>query len=231
MKVGVLSDIHGNSAALRAVVPELERVGVERLFYLGDLVGYYYHPDEALEMLRRWDLTMILGNHERMLAEFLQDPEVAKDLTRRFGSGLRMAVDRLSKEDLQMLLKLPTTLRVEVDGVRCVLAHGSPKNPDLYVYPDSPQAVLNQVAQEDADFVFMGHTHRPFWYEQNGVRVMNVGSVGQPRDFGGYASWAWFDTGTKAFQLEKTLYDVTPVVEEVHKTDPKLNFLADVLRR
>lgn len=231
MKVAVLSDIHGNSEALRAIVPSLEELGVQKILYLGDLVGYYYHPDEALAILRRWDVTLIQGNHERMLAEYLDDPEVAKDLTRRFGSGLKCAVERLTSGDLQMLLHLPTTLRIEVEGVRCVLAHGSPKNPDLYLYPDSPPALLSHVARENADFVFMGHTHRPFWYEHNGVKVMNVGSVGQPRDYGGYASWAWFDTESREFQLEKTLYDVTPVAAEARAVDPKLKFLVDVLHR
>ncbi|MFO0212044.1 MAG: metallophosphoesterase family protein, partial [Pseudanabaena sp.] len=67
MKIGVLSDIHGNHLALEAVLKEARKLGVEKLLILGDLVGYYYHSVEVLRQLEEWSTEMIGGNHEEMM--------------------------------------------------------------------------------------------------------------------------------------------------------------------
>ena len=77
MKIGVLSDIHGNHIALEAVLTEAVSLDINRLCVLGDMVGYYYHPDRVLEMLKAWPVDVIQGNHERMLRKY-QDSDAEK---------------------------------------------------------------------------------------------------------------------------------------------------------
>ena len=69
MKIAVLSDIHGNNLALKLVLDEARILGVERLFILGDIVGYYYHPEEVIHLLNDWHKEMIQRNHESMLKD------------------------------------------------------------------------------------------------------------------------------------------------------------------
>ena len=67
MRVGVISDIHGNQYALSAVLKTARKEGIEKFLVLGDIVGYYYHPEIVLNMLSEWDYEIIKGNHEIIL--------------------------------------------------------------------------------------------------------------------------------------------------------------------
>jgi len=234
LKIAVLSDIHGNIAALEPVLREASDLGVQKLFVLGDLIDYYYQPDAVVAALEPWDKVVIQGNHERFLTYFekLRDPAVmVESFRQRFGSGIKRALDLLTPAQIQELLHLPLTAEVKVDDVKCFLAHGSPQDPDEYVYPDASSSVKQRCLEVDADFVFLGHTHRPFSYEFAGKQLMNVGSVGQARDHGGVASWALLDTRARTAELQKTPYDIRSVVAEAMEFDPHLPFLVDVLRK
>jgi putative phosphoesterase len=234
VKVAILSDIHGNIAALEPVLREASTAGAERLFVLGDFIDYYYQPNAVLAALEPWNTVVIQGNHERFLRYFekLRDPAVMiESFRQRFGSGIKRALELLSPAQIQELLRLPLTAEVVVDGVKCFLAHGSPQDPDEYIYPDARDEIKRRCLGVDADFVFLGHTHRPFIYEHAGKHLINVGSVGQARDHGGYASWAVLDTGARTVELRKTPYDIRSVVAEAMEFDPHLPFLVDVLKR
>jgi putative phosphoesterase len=234
LKIAVLSDIHGNIAALEPVLREAKEAGVKRLFVLGDMIDYYYQPDAVLAALEPWDKVVIQGNHERFLipmGKVRDKSAILATYKLQFGSGLIRVLDLLNQEQIDMLLNLPMSVTVEADGAKCLLAHGSPQDPDEYVYPDAPSSVKQRCLEVDADFVFLGHTHRPFSYEFAGKMLVNVGSVGQARDHGGAASWALLDTKARTVELQKTPYDIRSVVAEAMEFDPHLPFLVDVLKR
>jgi len=221
MKIAVLSDIHGNHIALRAVLDAAKKERVSRLFVLGDIVGYYYHPDKVLEMLKDWELDMVKGNHEVML---LATGEQAEDIKKQYGSGIEIAKKIV---DVKMLNNLLFTKDVEVDGLKFKLCHGSPWDFNKYVYPDSPEDVRNRCKEKDYDFVLIGHSHHAFI----DGKLVNSGSVGQSREQGGVADWVLIDTENESAELQEEKYDPSELIEEVKKKDPGVQYLHKVLLR
>jgi putative phosphoesterase len=231
MKIAVLSDIHGNTVALAAVLAEVRAAGIERLFVLGDFVGYYYRPDEVLAQLAEFKTSMVRGNHETMMEESQHDDHAAKEVRAKYGSGVAHALQKLSASQIKELLALPETARVTEDGVTFFLCHGSPWDNNEYIYPDASEEVLKKCAGQGTDFVLLGHTHRPFIYTYDDTTVLNPGSVGQPRDVGNLASWAIINTANRSVMPRRTLFDVAPVIEEAQGIDPNVPYLTDVLQR
>lgn len=231
MKIAVLSDIHGNHLALKLVLDEARILGIERLFILGDIVGYYYHPDIVIQLLEDWHKEVIQGNHEAMLKEAEGNTSVADAIRKKYGSGIDFAFDKLNKNLIDELVGLPSCKTIHIEGVRFELCHGSPWERDCYIYPDSEKDVLDKCAISGAGFVFMGHTHRPFVYQKDNTAAVNVGAVGQARDRGGMASWVVVNTVNRTLIFKNTLYDPSSIIEEVKKTDPHLPYLHQVLMR
>ncbi len=231
MLIAVLSDIHGNAAALDAALGAARQAGAQELFVLGDYVGYYYEPSRVFEALGGWPREMIRGNHEELLARAAKDAAFAAELRGRYGSGHDAALAELSASKIEELLALPESKLVERDGVRIELCHGSPWKGDEYVYPDAQDSVIARCAGSKADFVLMGHTHRAFLKRVGAATVANVGSVGQARDAGGQAAWALLDTQARSLTLRRTPYDAAPLAAEAARRDPLNEYLRDVLSR
>lgn len=230
MKIAVLSDIHGNAGALRATLSEARKGGVEHLIVLGDIIGYYYSALEVLEQLREWSFVAIRGNHERMFAEALKDDEARQRYRTRYGSALDVAAATLGPKDIDWLINLPDRMSIQIGGMALELCHGSPRDPDEYIYPDAPADKLEACRVAGADIVMMGHTHYPMHIA--GVpALLNPGSVGQARDRGGLACWSHIDTSIRAVTSERTSYDPRLLVDEARQRDPHLPYLADVLAR
>lgn len=231
MKIGIVSDIHGNSVALEAVLREAEVQGIEHLFILGDLVGYYYHPDTVLKQLKKWPHDMIQGNHERMLGAARKSKHSARKIKEKYGSGIEMALRKIKEKDIQELLDLPKNKRVIIDGVRFALFHGAPWDENAYIYPDTEKEIMDKAASEDVDFVFLGHSHHPFIYKKGNTVVANVGSVGQARDEGGAACWGIVDTTNKKLTLKRTKFSASSIIDEVKKIDPGIPYLHEIFSR
>lgn len=231
MKIGALSDIHGNSVALAEVLKDVRGAGIDTLFMLGDLVGYYYHPDEVLEQLRPFQTTMIRGNHETMLENARNDPGARDAIRAEFGSGIDETLKRLSSEEIDMLLALPEKRSLSIDGMTFLLCHGSPWKNDEYIYPDADEQKFRACADQNTEAVLMGHTHYPLLRMFNETILLNPGSVGQPRDIGSSASWAIIDTAARRAELRRTAFDGDSVADEARKMDPQNQYLQDVLLR
>ncbi|MFB6202476.1 MAG: metallophosphoesterase [Halorhabdus sp.] len=210
MRLGVISDIHGNRIALEAVLDDMP--DVDRLVCAGDVVGYNPWPAECVEMVRERSIPTVMGNHDRA---------VARGTGFRFNAMASAGVDygreRLDDDALSWLDDLPAE-RLVADG-RVKLVHGHPDDPDRYTYPDefSPRML------GDEDLLVTGHTHvqghRVF---EEGV-VMNPGSVGQPRDNDPRAGYAVVDltdgSGGDAVSVEerRVEYDIDAVVDAVRE--------------
>lgn len=197
-RTAVLSDIHGNLEALRAVLADIESQNVERIFCLGDIIGYGPNPRECIDACRDFDLCL-LGNHDNGALfdpdGFSRGAEQAIFWTRREleDTGIDGCEDRWN-----FLARLPRTHR-EGDFM---FVHGSARSPlDEYVFPED---VYNEKKMERIfgfvqQYCFQGHTHVPGVFTENsrfyglaelsnrytlgdGKAMVNVGSVGQPRD-------------------------------------------------
>ena len=231
MKLGLLGDIHGNSAALRAVLKSAGHQGVDALCVTGDLVGYYYHPDEVLELLENWETYRVRGNHEDMLTQVRAEPAKLEAFERRYGSGLRLALELLTDKQLQALSDLPANLDFRFDDCAVLLAHGAPWDADHYIYPDAEPAEFARFASYAADLAVLGHTHYRMQRTAGRCLIVNPGSVGQPRDRIPGAAWALFDTETRICRHFTEPYDITAVVAEAQSRDPQHSYLQEVLTR
>ncbi len=234
MKIALLADIHANAHALRACLTAAAAAGVSRLLVAGDLVGYYYAPDEVLAELDRFDWAGVRGNHEDMLAAW-RIGHGQSEIRRRYGSGLAVAAAALPTDRLEMLAALPASRLIEIEGMCILLCHGTPESTECYVYPDAPDAAFDAFRVDGVALAVHGHTHYPHQRvlrgSPNDLRIVNPGSVGQPRNRVPGAHWALWDTESGAIVPRVEAYDMAPLLAECARRDPDLPYLAGVLTR
>lgn len=231
MKLGLIGDVHGNAAALHVVLSSAATHNVEKLLITGDLVGYYFQPLQVLEQLAPWEKAIVRGNHEEMLCSSRNDPDYRLAVEAKYGSGVSVALEQLSAQQLDDACGLPHPLSLEIDGVRILLSHGAPWNIDQYIYPDSPADLLERCVPDDVDLVVTGHTHYPMVKKIGSTLLVNPGSVGQPRNRRPGAAWAIFDTVDRTVELRSESYDSAELVRECRARHPELPYLSEILLR
>ena len=204
MKIAFLSDVHGNWPALQAVLQCIAASGCDRIYCLGDVFGYMPDGEQCLEALRRRQAELLLGNHEAMLLGVL--PVVAER-----GEVYRLPNrNSLSAATRRALGRCLPCRELDLPGGRrMLLVHGSPWDPLRgYVYPDGDWSGWRELAY---DYIFMGHTHRAFIKKRRGPCLVNVGSCGLPRDIGGQASFAVYDSETDRAELVRVPLDLAAI--------------------
>lgn len=202
MKVLIVSDIHANWAALRAVLV-VER-HYDNVLCLGDLVDYGPQPFECVGWAAakvREGGWFLQGNHDWSVAHnaearcskpYAALAEASRKFTRRV----------LDNKALTFLADLPSHLELFLDGKRCVACHGTPSDPLFrYFNHNNPQEVRLEVGRVgDPDYLFFGHTHVPCDICSNLTHIINPGSVGQPRDENPAAAYAVWENGQIHFR-------------------------------
>ncbi len=231
MKVAVLADIHANMYALEAVLADCKEEDVAHYIIAGDLVGYYYWPKSIVHRLMNDNrFTCIRGNHEDILAETLDNPDAAEYYRLKYGSGYDVCRETLCANEIRWLMDLPAKAELILDGVRFSVYHGSPSATDEYIYPDATPEVLAR-CHASRGFTVLGHTHYPFVHHLDGSILLNPGSVGQPRDYGGQASYALINLNNCALYFKRIAYDVSHVVNAAKARDPELSYLQKIMTR
>jgi len=246
VKRAILSDIHGNLEALQAVLADAQACGATQMVCLGDVIGYGPNPLECIDLVMQFDIC-VLGNHD---LGALFDPE-------GFSSGAERAIfwtrqqleaggadAAVMQRRLDFLAELPRNHRD--DGIMFV--HGSPRNPiNEYIFPED---VYNSRKIEKIFGVverrcFQGHTHVPgvftrdkrFLYPADinnqfvlgeDKTMVNVGSVGQPRDGNPRSCYVLLEDNVVHFRRVDYPYDTT--IEKIYAIPELDNFLGDRLR-
>lgn len=220
MKFAVLSDIHGNLEALQAVLDDIKsRGGVDAIFNLGDVVGYGPDPHACIAEARNFH--NVAGNHDWAVAGKLD----GSDFNPHAKIAAMWAADHITQEDQAFLAALPLTQRLG----DFTFMHGSPCGAFDYV----EQWRDEYFKRFESRFCFVGHTHDPLllaegktWYlpaivDLRGTErmIINVGSVGQPRDHDPKASYVLVDTDAKWLSHYRVAYDVKAVQDKILKTN------------
>lgn len=231
MKVGVISDIHGNHYALEAVLITAKKEGIEKLLILGDIVGYYYHPEIVLEMLSKWDYEIIKGNHEVLLQDLKERKISSEDVIEKYGRGHEEALKKLDSKTQKWLFSLPSQKSILIEKVSFQMNHGSPSRIDEYIYPNASLEQLEKCNSMDHDFVLIGHSHYSFSYKCSNSILINCGSVGQSRQKGGMAFWAVINTANKCYEIKATPYETSELLEETKIFESKISYSYSILKR
>lgn len=232
MKIAIISDIHANLPALDVVLEDIKKNECGHIFVLGDLVGYYHWPQQVVaKIMQLPNCTTIRGNHEDLLMRTYVDSDFASRCKLKYGSGLEIALKTLSEDEMRWLSELPICQQVQFEGVIFSLFHGSDKEVNEYIYPDSSIKRIEAIGYNQADYVFYGHTHYPVVFNQGKTTIANPGSVGQPRDFGSLASYLILNTKNRALIPRRLHFDSEKVIKKVLNHDPSYTYLIEILKR
>jgi predicted phosphodiesterase len=221
VRVAALYDIHGNDAALAAVLAEVDGLEVDLIVVGGDVAGGPF-PREAVDAVRALGdrAVAIRGNGERELVEarLRLDAGTARiDPDDVWSSRTHWAAGVLDQELLDWMGALPPLASVDVDDLGDVLfCHASPRSDEEIVTPLSPEArILPMLAGVAQRTVVLGHTHVQFDREIAGRRLVNAGSVGMPYEGDAAAFWALLGPGV---ELRRTGYDVTVTCARIRES-------------
>lgn len=211
MRVLVVSDIHGNIEALRAVAAA--EPDVDRVLCLGDLVDYGPHPDAAVAWVRARASATVRGNHDHAVALGV---DCGSDPTfRRLSVETRLkTAPMLDADALAFLRGLPARRTVAVDGRRFELLHAAPRDPLFQYLPGTRVAEWKEAAADiDAELILVGHTHLAGIVDLGGKRLVNPGSVGLPHGRDPRACYAVIADGEP--MLKRVRYDVDRTVADL----------------
>ena len=217
-RIAFISDIHANIDALEEVLKDIDAQGVNEIFCLGDIVGYGAAPAECLELVKTHCSVTLLGNHDQMVIE--RGPIIGLP---RVADPLIYARKQLSQAQIKWLKKLP--LVVEKESL--TLVHASLHEPENFHYITADDDARLHFEHQKSPFSFIGHTHSPLIAIQDessvtmetpgvgafkldpGLRyIINVGSVGQPRDNYPRACYGILDTERLTFAWKRVPYDI-----------------------
>lgn len=225
MRYAIISDVHGNLEAFRAVLDALSGERIDAYLSIGDLVGYGADPKECIKFLKSLDpQVLIAGNHEWGIAG-LADIESFSDLARHAVLWSRSALDKEETEYLK-------SFQLVYEDEKMTLVHGTLNMPEEFYYIfDSNDAYVTIRAMKSR-LCFVAHTHVPaiFFSDNNRVDyidgprirvdlgkkyVINAGSVGQPRDGDPRASYAIYDNKEATVEIKRVEYDVKRAQEKI----------------
>jgi predicted phosphodiesterase len=235
-RVAFISDIHGNIAALQEVLADIEKQHVDEIICLGDIVGYGAEPEACLDQIREKTSMCLKGNHDdALLTRPRHFNAVAADaifkIRKRMYPGL--FANKTKKERWLYLSKLPHAIERGSD----LLVHGSPLDPLMdYLLPFEEEFEMEENILESFEyfsrFLFVGHTHFPCFitedlkcypaYEyddspvslnKNQKTIINVGSVGQPRDGDPRACYLLYDHGTLLWR--RLEYNIEETISQI----------------
>ncbi|HMO13963.1 MAG TPA: metallophosphoesterase family protein [Pirellulaceae bacterium] len=239
----IISDIHGNLEALQAVLADIRQQQTDSIYCLGDIVGYGPNPCECVDLCREFDVCL-LGNHDNGA---LFDPEGFSAGAERAIFWTRAQLEHSGPESAQarwsFLAKLPRTIR---EG-QTMFVHGSPRSPlNEYVFPEDVfnERKMSRIFGYIQRFCFQGHTHVPGvftekrrylsphdlddFYDLGEEKVMvNVGSVGQPRDNDPRSCYVILDN--KRIEFRRVEYAVEVTRKKILENPELDDFLGDRL--
>ncbi|WML33721.1 metallophosphoesterase family protein [Clostridium sp. OS1-26] len=177
MKIAVISDVHGNLEALKAALESIEKLKVDTIVCLGDLVGYGPYPNEVIELIRDQKIMNILGNYDAAVLEekfnYIRDNEVNKFC-------MPWAAKELKEENRLYLRSLPRQIVLEFENKKIYFVHGSIRSINEYLKEDSRE-VEEVMKIFEGDILVCAHTHIPYKKFYGNKLLLNDGSIGKPK--------------------------------------------------
>ncbi len=227
MKIALISDIHANLEALESVLKDIERQKSDVIYCLGDVVGYGSDPSACLNLVNKTCKIKLIGNHDHAA--------LGESSTEDYSPVAKLAAEWTKKILSDNDISIMESFSVEEIVKDAHLVHASPFEPQQFHYILSPQDARLSFPSMKKQLCFFGHTHVPMIFTEvkNGLPkqkighsfvpdtdsryLINVGSVGQPRDNDPRASYVIHDTGTGDVKYLRVAYDIKTTQEKMEQ--------------
>lgn len=217
MRYAIFSDIHSNLQALEAVLAAYRQEKIDRYFCVGDIVGYAANPIECIKAVEKTDAVIVAGNHDWASVD-LTDIEYFNPVAKQ---AVLWTKTVLGEKEKTFLKNLPLVYKDET----FFLVHGTLDNPEDFFYLSDTYSAIGTFNLMEKNLLFVGHTHiagifveserRVSYLETEKLKlssdkhyIVNVGSVGQPRDGNPKASFCIFDSDTSVVEIRRVDYDI-----------------------
>ncbi len=235
-RIAIFSDIHANLPALQAVLEDMDRRGLEKLYCLGDLVGYGTFPNEVIELIRERNIPTIMGNYDQGVGNSSDECGCAYKTAEEEALGKRSIAwtnAHTSDQNKAFLRSLQPQIPLQLGELKVVLAHGSPRRINEYLYVDRPDSGLERILDGvDADVLVVGHTHKPYHrILPSGRHVINDGSVGKPKDGDKRSAYIILEAEGRDLKVEfvRVPYDIERTAAAIEASEMP-NAYAEMLR-
>lgn len=231
MKIGILGDVHGNLDALTTVVDALKSERVDVWIQVGDIVGYGPEPSECIEVIRDLGCVTCLGNHDAAVLGRL-DTSYFNQYAR---AAIQWTAPKLTPSDYEFL----NALELVSKRAEFTVAHGTLHMPEQFGYVVSAVDALESLKHQETRLCFVGHSHVPAIYLRRDEHpsdihvvphaeaeisyrgfdrlLMNVGSVGQPRDEDPRAAYGFVDTDLEVASIRRVAYNIASVQAKIRE--------------
>ncbi|MBI5463870.1 MAG: metallophosphoesterase family protein [Ignavibacteriales bacterium] len=209
MRLAVISDIHSNLHALQAALTWIKKERVDEVVCLGDVVGYGAFPNECVELVQKHCSFCVRGNHDNAAIHLTE----AENFTDRARRAIHWTAQHLSSASKKFLHRLPAT----VSAHDALFVHASPYRPEDWEYLFSVEEARATMRYYAESLCFVGHTHHPMVVNETGAGVevrrgvrslINVGSIGQPRDGNPLLSFGVLNTERWEYRNIRLNYDI-----------------------
>lgn len=236
MKYAIISDVHANLEAVQACFREIEKLKVDRVICLGDLVDYCAEPNEVITLIKNNCDVVILGNHdEAQYHHYIADR--FREFAKISSVHTRGVLDPANLDYIK-------TLQLRHSENDLLFVHASPLESSGYHYVLDEEAASVNFAAFKENICFIGHSHRPVVYEisSGGVKtsteeplnkdnryIINVGSVGQPRDGNKNLSFGLFDCESRQYTNKRVDYDRASASIKIYKEGLPVSLAARIL--
>ncbi|HTR82078.1 MAG TPA: metallophosphoesterase family protein [Bacteroidota bacterium] len=216
MKYAIISDIHSNLEALQKALEIIDTKKVDEIVCLGDIVGYGANPNECVDIVRGRCSTIVLGNHDQAAL----NTSLAHDFNPIARKAVVWTAEHLTSESKSFLSSLPMTAKKE----NIFLVHSSPHSPEAWDYIVNVDDAIEAIDHFEEKICFIGHTHVPGIFSPHGRAksvtdteqyLVNVGSVGQPRDGNPMLAFGIFDSSAWEYELNRSEYDIDTAADKI----------------
>ena len=220
MKIALISDIHGNYDALKEVFKEIDKLKIKEVYCLGDIVNYYYEPDKCINLLIKKKVKCIKGNHEKIFLKSLKNKTLRNFFASRYGNSIHINHEKIKKKHLNFIKSLPNRINVRIGNKKTIITHGAPWKIDFYFYKNTQAKWIKKIKKYNKEIFILGHTHYPMSLKlDNKRKIINPGSIGQPRNKSKKACWAIINDQNMKVQFKETKYPLKNLFRSIKKED------------